>query len=108
MAGYLVAGFPGALLASAINFLPCYLLTILPAPYFKRIAIDKSIKAFVYGITAAVIGALVGIGLRTIIDIPTALIALAMMSILIYFRKVKEPYLIIAAAIAGLTLRGIL
>jgi chromate transporter len=40
-----------------------------------------SIKAFVEGITAAVIGALVGsvivIGMRSIKDIPTALIAVA-------------------------------
>lgn len=58
--GYLVAGFPGAVVAAISTFLPCFLFTVLPAPYFKKIANDKSIKAFVDGITAAVIGALVG------------------------------------------------
>jgi chromate transporter len=58
--GYLVAGFPGASVAALATFLPCYLLTVIPAPYFKKIAKNTSIKAFVDGITAAVIGALMG------------------------------------------------
>jgi len=36
--GYLVAGFPGACVAAAATFLPCYLFTVLPAPYFNKIA----------------------------------------------------------------------
>ena len=34
--GYLVAGLPGACLAALATFLPCYVLTVVPAPYFKR------------------------------------------------------------------------
>jgi chromate transporter len=34
--GYLVAGFQGACIAAFATFLPCYLLTIIPAPYFKK------------------------------------------------------------------------
>ncbi|MBL8830636.1 MAG: chromate transporter, partial [Planctomycetaceae bacterium] len=34
--GFLVGGFPGATIAALATFLPCYLLTILPAPYFKK------------------------------------------------------------------------
>ena len=106
--GYLVAGFPGATVAALATFLPCYLLTVLPAPYFKKIAGNKSIKAFVEGITAAVIGALVGavavIAIRSIIDIPTALIAIGATLILLYSTKVKEPVIILIAAIIGLVL----
>ena len=36
--GYLVAGFPGASVAALATFLPCYLFTVIPAPYFKKIA----------------------------------------------------------------------
>src|SRR5688572_25430458 len=46
--GYLVAGFPGAAIAALATFLPCYLFTIIPAPYFKRYGRHSSIKAFVY------------------------------------------------------------
>ncbi|WP_411273789.1 chromate efflux transporter, partial [Daejeonella sp.] len=55
--GYLVAGFPGATVAALATFLPCFLFTVVLAPSFKRIVKNQSVKAFVDGITAAVIGA---------------------------------------------------
>ena len=108
--GYLVAGFPGACVASLATFLPCYLCTVLPAPYFKKIAGNRSIKAFVEGITAAVIGALAGavivIATRSIIDFPTVLIAVATGFALIYIKKIQEPYLILIAAVVGLLIKS--
>jgi chromate transporter len=60
-------------------------------------------------ITAAVIGALLGtvivIALCSITDIPTVLIAAASPGILLYFKKVKEPLIILMGAISGLLLR---
>jgi len=107
--GYLVAGFPGACVAALATFLPCYLFTVALAPSFKKIAKNASIKAFVEGITASVIGALVGsviiIGLRSIIDIPTAFIAIASMLALIYIKKLQEPYIIGIAAIIGVAIK---
>ena len=107
--GYLVAGFPGATVAALATFLPCYLLTVLPAPYFKRIAKNQSVKAFVDGITAAVVGALVGavivIGSRSILDIPTALIAIIVVLVLIFFKKIPEPFIIGIAALAGIAIK---
>ena len=104
--GYLVAGFPGAAVAALATFLPCYLFTIIPAPYFKRYGRHPSIKAFVDGITAAVVGALAGavvvIAGRTIKDIPSAVIAVATIVVLIKLKKVKEPLIILVAAILGL------
>jgi chromate transporter len=104
--GYLIAGFPGATVASLATFLPCYLFTVIPAPYFKKIAKNNSIKAFVDGITAAVVGALVGavivIASRSIRDIPTALIAIFTLLAIIYIKKIKEPVIILIAAIAGI------
>jgi chromate transporter len=107
--GYLVAGFPGAAVAALATFLPCYLFTVALAPSFKKIAKNISIKALVDGITAAVIGALVGsviiIGLRSIVDVPTALIAIAAVVALLYIKKMQEPYIIGVAAIAGLLIK---
>jgi chromate transporter len=107
--GYLIAGFPGASVAALATFLPCYLFTVIPAPYFKKIAKNTSIKAFVDGITAAVVGALVGavivIATRSITDIPTAFIAMAALAALIYFKKIQEPYIILLAALAGLLIK---
>lgn len=107
--GYLVSGFTGASIAALGVFLPCYLFTVIPAPYFKKISQNKSIKAFVDGITAGVIGALVGavivIAIRTIIDIPTALIATATVLTLIYVKKLQEPHIIVLAALLGIVLK---
>ncbi|HEY3370616.1 MAG TPA: chromate transporter [Prolixibacteraceae bacterium] len=107
--GFLVAGFPGACVASLATFLPCYLFTVIPAPYFKKYGHNQSIKAFVEGITAAVIGALVGavviIAMRSITDLATVLIALATLLTLIYFKKIQEPVIIVIAAIIGLVLK---
>jgi len=110
--GYLVAGFPGASVAALATFLPCYLFTVIPAPHFKRIAKHQSIKAFVDGITAAVVGALVGavivIAAKGILDMPTTLIAVGTVIVLIFGKKVQEPYIILVAAITGLILKTLL
>ncbi len=107
--GYLVAGFPGACIAALATFLPCYLITLVTAPYFKKISKNLSIKAFVDGITAAIIGALVGavviIGIRSIVDISTASIAFASVMTLVFLKKIKEPYIIFLSALIGLTLK---
>lgn len=106
--GYLVAGFPGACVAALATFLPCYLFTVIPAPYFKKYGHNQSIKAFVEGITAAVIGALVGavviIATGSIIDLSTALIAVATVFATLY-KKIQEPYIILIAAIIGLLIK---
>lgn len=109
--GYLVNGFLGACVAALATFLPCYLFTILFAPYFKKYGNNASIKAFVDGITAAVIGSLVGavfiIGSRSITDLPTIIIAFLAILSLIYIKNSKEPYIILISAIAGLFIKMI-
>jgi chromate transporter len=104
--GYLVAGLPGAVVAAFATFLPCYLFTIIPAPYFKKYGKVPGVVAFVDGITAAAIGAIAGsvivIAKRSIIDIPTVLIALATIALLWKFKKLPEPLLIAVAAVLGL------
>jgi chromate transporter len=58
--GYLIAGCPGEVVASLGTFLPCYLFTVLPAPYFKKYGKRPALVAFVDGVTAAAIGAITG------------------------------------------------
>lgn len=107
--GFLVSGFAGAVVAALGVFLPCYVFTVLPAPYFKKIAKNNSIKAFVDGITSAVVGALVGsvfvIATRSIVDIPSAIIALLTILALIYIKKLQEPYIILIAAVVGVCIK---
>lgn len=108
--GYLISGFPGACIAAAATFLPCYLFTIIPAPYFKKYGRRPAIKAFVDGVTIAAIGAIAGavivLAKRQFIDIPSVAIALITVLILLRF-KIPEPLIILAAAIAGLLIKGV-
>jgi hypothetical protein len=47
--GYLVAGLPAAVVVAVATFLPCYLLTIIPAPWFRRHGKHPAVTAFVDG-----------------------------------------------------------
>lgn len=106
--GYLVAAFPGAVIAALATFLPCYLFTIIPAPYFKRFGKRPDIAAFVEGITAAAIGAICGavvvLGRRTFTDVVTVLIALVTLIILWKVKRLPEPVIVLCAALVGLVI----
>ncbi len=104
--GYLVAGLPGATVAALATFLPCYLFTIIPAPYFRKHGRRPGLIAFIDGVTAAAIGTITGavvvLGRRSIIDLPTALLALATVLLIWKLKKLPEPVIVALAAVAGL------
>jgi chromate transporter len=108
--GHLVGGPLGATLAALGVFLPCYLLVVIPAPYFRRFANNPRLKAFVDGVTAAATGAIAGaafvLGKRAIIDLPTALIAAATLVVLLKVKRLPEPLVILLAGGVGLALRA--
>ena len=111
--GYLVAGLPGAIVAAIATFLPAYLLTVFPAPYFRKYGSRPALAAIVDGVTAAAIGAITGavivLGRRAIIDLPTALLAIVALLILWKSpRRIPEPVIVAGAAIAGLVLYPII
>jgi chromate transporter len=104
--GYLIAGVPGAIVAALGTFLPCYLFTIIPAPYFKKYGKRPGLAAFVEGVTTAAIGTITGavfvLGERSIIDKTTAIMALTAFLLLWKVKKLPEPLIIFVAAIIGL------
>jgi chromate transporter len=108
--GYLVAGVPGACVAAVATFVPCWLCTVIPAPYFHKYGKQPGIAAFVNGVTAAAIGAICGavyvLGSRSLTDIFTVAVAIAALATLLKFKKVPEPLIVLASAIAGLLAYG--
>ncbi|TQN03415.1 chromate transporter [Acidovorax temperans] len=104
--GFLTSGFWGAVVAAAATFLPCYLLTVIPAPYFKKHGKHPGVVAFVDGVTAAAVGAIAGavvvLGQRSIVDLPTAALFFATAAVLWRFKKLPEPVVVLAAALIGL------
>jgi chromate transporter len=105
--GFLVAGLAGSIMASIGIFLPVYLFTVIPAPWFKRHRDNPQLKAFVDGATAAATGAITGavivLATRAITDLPTAIIALVSFGVLWRF-KITEPVIVTIAGLVGLIL----
>jgi chromate transporter len=108
--GYLVAGPVGASVAAVAVFLPCYLFVIVPAPYFRRFAINPDVHAFVDGVTAAATGAIAGaafvLGRRAIVDLPSVIIFIAVLALVIRGRRIPEPAIILAAGLVGILLKS--
>ena len=102
--GFLVAGFVGALVAAVATFVPCYLFTIIPAPYFNKYAKNVYLKSLITGITVAAVGAIAGacwvLGKRAVTD-PFTFIIAAGSCLALFKTKIKEPVIILISAIIG-------
>jgi chromate transporter len=105
--GYLTAGLPGALVATAAIFMPIYLGVAIPGRWFVRHRDHPQIKAFVKGATAAAAGAIAGavvvLTRQTVTDIPTAAIAVTSLGLLLW-RKIPEPVFVALGGLAGILL----
>ena len=110
--GYLVAGPLGAVAAAAGVFLPVYVIVVSVARWFHRIAGNPLIRSGVAGITAgatgAILGAVVVLGRRALIDVPTVLIFAIALLLVVRVKKVPEPVLLLAAGVVGILLRGVI
>jgi chromate transporter len=103
--GYLVAGLPGATVATIAIFTPIYLGVALPGRWFLRHRDNPQIKAFVSGATAAAAGALAGavvvLTRQAVTDWPTSAIAVTTLALL-WRCKIGEPFIVLAAGALGL------
>ncbi len=110
--GFLVAGLAGAGVAALGTFLPCYGFVVLAAPAFHKYGKRPAIAAFVQGVTAAAIGAITGavvvLGRRTIIDLPTLVLGLVTLFLLWRWKKIPEPLIVLGAAVVGLAVFAVL
>jgi chromate transporter len=80
------------------------------APYYRRFAQNRQVKAFVQGVTAAAVGAIAGaayiLARRSLIDVPTVLIGIVTLTVLMSTKKVPEPIVILVAGVVGVFLHG--
>lgn len=106
--GYLVAGPLGAIVASVAIFTPIYLGVVIPGRWFVRHRDNKQVKAFVTGATAAAGGALSGavvvLTRQAVTDVATAVIAVVTLALLLRFKKIQEPYVVVVAGVLGILL----
>jgi chromate transporter len=104
-AGYAVAGFPGAVVATIAVFAPSFILVLSLTPLLLRLRNSTIAKAFLKGITAGALGAIgaaaILFGRATIVDPFTAIIALLSLILLLRW-NLNTTYLILGAAALGL------
>ncbi len=83
---------------------------IIPAPYYRKFAGNRSIKVLITGVTPAATGAIAGatfvLGRRAIIDGQTLLICIVALLLLTKVRNGPEPSVILAVGVVGLIVRG--
>jgi len=105
--GYLVAGLPGAIVATIAIFTPIYLGVAIPGRWFVRHRDHPQIKAFVKGATAAAAGAIAGavvvLTRQTVTDVPTSAIAFVSFGLLLW-KKIPEPVFVALGGLAGILL----
>ena len=104
--GYLLAGLPGALAATAGIFAPPILFVILATPLLLRYRAHPRLRGFIRGVSTAVVGVLVGttwlVGRTAIVDLTTLTISVVAVAIVVFAKRVPEPLVIAAGGIAGL------
>ncbi|MFN2527325.1 MAG: chromate efflux transporter [Candidatus Baltobacteraceae bacterium] len=104
--GYLLNSFSGAVAATVGMFLPSVLFTIIGTPILRRHRKNSRVQGFVRGITVAVVGVLAGTAwliVRSIIgDVLTAVLLLAALLVVTFWKNVREPVLVLCGAMIGL------
>jgi chromate transporter len=109
--GYLLGGFPGAVLATVGIFLPGFLLVAASGPLIPRLRQSKIAGAFLDGVNAGSLALMAVVswqlGRTSIIDVPTAVLALISAIALLRF-KLNSAWLVLVGAVAGLAIHGVM
>jgi len=105
--GYVLAGFPGALLSTAGIFLPSFVFSAIVFPLSDRMRRTEWTSALMEGFHAGAIGLMAAVawqlGRTAIVDVPAALLSLAALGALLRF-DINSAWLVIAGGAAGLLL----
>ena len=103
--GYLVAGVPGAVVATVGIFLPAFVFVAISHPFIPRLRRSPWLGALLDGVVAASLGLMaavtVDLARAALVDWVTVVVALAAAVLLIRFR-VNSTWLIIGGAVVGL------
>lgn len=103
--GYLIAGMPGALLATLGIFLPSFIFVAISNPLIPRIRNSPWISSLLDGVNAASLGLMAAVtwqlGRASLIDAVTAVLAVTSLILLLRFR-INSTWLIAGGALTGL------
>ncbi len=103
--GYVVAGFPGALVATLGMFIPSFLIVIFTGKYLPKISRIPWVQNFLKGVVAAAVALIAyvtyGVYRASVIDLPTALLAGAALILMLRF-KVDALWIILGGFVFGI------
>jgi chromate transporter len=103
--GYLLAGVPGAMVATLGIFLPSFIFVAILNPLVPRMRDSEWTAALLDGVNVAALGLMAGVtlflGRAALVDIPTVILALVT-AVLLFRFKVSTIWLVLGAAGIGL------
>jgi len=103
--GYLVAGWPGAVVSTCAVFLPSFCIVALVGPWIPRLRRSPVAQAFLRGVNAAVVALVLSVALAlfrsAVVDLWTALILAAGLVALLRFQA-ETWWLVLGGAACGL------
>ena len=103
--GYILGGVPGALLATFGIFLPSFIFVAISNPFIPMMRNSVWVSSFLDGINIASLSLMAAVtfelGIASLIDIQTILIALISLGLLLRF-KINPTWLVVGGALAGL------
>ena len=106
--GYVLAGWPGALLATVAIFLPSFVFVAASRPLLPRLRSSRWTGAFLDGVNVAALGLMAAVTWQlaraAIVDAFTAGLLVVSGAVLVASR-VNSAWLIVAGAVAGLVYR---
>ena len=104
--GYLVAGAPGAVVATVGVFLPAFVCSAFSATLIRHVSDSGALRAFLDAVNAAAVALIAVVLVRlvphAIVDVATASAAAAAAAAAIGWWKVNPAWVILAAAAGGL------
>ena len=107
--GFLLAGVPGAIVATVAIFLPSFVFVAAIHSQVKRLRASSITAPILDAVNAAAVGLMtlvtVFLGRSALVDVPTILVALAALAVLI-LTKINSLWLILAGAIVGAVMKG--
>jgi chromate transporter len=106
--GYVLAGWRGALLATAGMFLPALLFVAATANFLPRLRQSRAASAFLDGVNAAAVALMALVGWQfaraTLVSVPAVGLALASLVLIVWYR-VNSTWVIAGGAVAGVVFR---
>lgn len=103
--GYLVAGVPGAVVATIGIFLPAFLFVAFTRPLIARMRQSRAASAFLDGVVVASLALMAAVtwqlGREAVVDVTTAAVAVAAVGILLKLR-LNSSWLVLGGGVVGL------